>query len=59
MNMWVALIIQHAMPIRQTAICGLSHYTTFSHIISFMARFSKKKVTQHKMRVLIFSMTFI
>ena len=33
--------------------------TIFFHTISLTARFSKKKGTEHKMRVLIFSTTFV
>jgi len=39
-------------------ICGLYGYTAFFHIISLVARFSSKKVNEHKMCVLIFSTVF-
>jgi hypothetical protein len=51
----VALVIQHTKGIRRAIICVLSGCTIFIHIILQTARFSKKKVIQHKMCVLIFS----
>jgi hypothetical protein len=36
-------------------ICGLPGCAVFFHIISQMASFSEKRVTEHKMRVLIVS----
>jgi hypothetical protein len=57
----VALLIQHATRMRHI-ICGLSGSTTFIDIISQTAWFSekkKKKVTERKMSILIFSTTFI
>ena len=38
----VALVVQHAMPMRHIVICGLHCSTVFSHIISLTVRFSKK-----------------
>jgi len=49
----LALDIQHTM--RHIVICGC---TVFSHIISQTAGFSKKKITEHKVCILIFSKTF-
>jgi len=40
--MCVALDIQHAMRMHHIVICGLPCTTTFFHITSRMARFSKK-----------------
>jgi len=45
---YVALVIQHAMRIRHIFICGLPRSTTFFRIVSLKARFSKKKVSEHK-----------
>jgi hypothetical protein len=53
----VALLIRHATRMRRI-VCGLSGSTTFSDIISYTARFPEKNITEHKMRVLIFSKTF-
>ena len=52
---FVALGIQHAMHMRHIVICGLPRSTVFIHIISQTARFSKKKVIEHKMCVASFS----
>jgi len=48
---------QHAL--YHTVICGLSGSTTIFHIISHMAKFLAKKVTEHKLCALIFSTTFV
>jgi hypothetical protein len=47
------------MRMRHIVIRGLSGSTERFHIISQAARFSEKKVTGHKMCVLIFSTTFV
>ena len=52
---FVALGIQRAMRLLHIAICGLPGSTIFSHIISFAALFSKKKVVEYKTCVLILS----
>jgi extradiol dioxygenase family protein len=51
--MLVALGIQHARHMRHIVIRGLSGCIIFFHIISQMAQCSKKKVTEHKVCVLI------
>jgi hypothetical protein len=58
---FVALVIQHAMRMRRIMLssvaCPAIQY--FFHITSQTVRISKKKVTGHKMCVLIFSTTFV
>jgi hypothetical protein len=51
----VALGIQHAMRMHHLFICGLSGYSIFSHIMSYAARFLKKKVNNHKMFFFLYS----
>ena len=48
---FIALVIQHAMRMRHTVICGRSGCTTFFYISN--KRYKKK--IKHKMRVLICS----
>jgi hypothetical protein len=55
----VAVCIQHAMHMRHIAICCLPASIIFFHIISQTARFSGKKVMEHKTYVLIFCRTFV
>jgi len=50
---------QPAMRMHHIAICGLPHSTTSSHVISLTSRFKKKTVTEHKMCIMIFDVTFI
>ena len=47
------------MRMRHIFVCGLSGSAVFIHIISKTGRFSKKKITEHKMCVLIVSATFV
>jgi hypothetical protein len=52
-GVFAALIIQHAKRMRHTVICCLSGSTIFLYIPG------EKKVTENKMRALIFSKTFV
>jgi len=52
----VALDIQHAKRMRNIVICGPPGSTTFFHIFSKTAGFSKK--IEHKISVLSFSTNF-
>jgi len=45
----------HVMRMRHIFICDLFGPSVFFHVISQMAQFKKKKVTEHKKCVLIFS----
>ena len=56
---FVALRTQHAISMGHLVICGLSGCATIFHILYYTARFSKKKVPEHKMFVLIFATTFV
>ena len=53
-----ALGIQHALCMHHIVICGLPGSAIFFHVISYRARFSKKKkVIEHKVCVFVFSTT--
>jgi hypothetical protein len=51
---FVALDIQHVMRIRHIVNCCLPGSTIFYHIIYYTARFSGKKIIEHKMCILVF-----
>jgi hypothetical protein len=55
---FVFLVILHATRVRRIVVCGLSRSTVFFHIINSTI-FGAKKVTEHKMRVLILSTSFV
>jgi hypothetical protein len=58
--LFVALVIRHARRMRRIVICSLYGCKIFFYVIPLTAPFSKrKKVTEHKMCVLIFCTTFI
>jgi hypothetical protein len=56
---FVALDIQHVMHMHCIAVCGLPCCTILFCIISKRQNFRKKKITEYKMCVLIFSTTFV
>jgi len=57
-SVFVVLGTQRAMRSRHIVVCGPSRfYYSFPHFL-IKARFSKKKVFEHKMCVLIFSTNF-
>ena len=55
----VALGVQHATRMRHIAICVLPHSTIFFPHYLINGTILEKKVTEHKMCVLIFCTTFI
>jgi len=55
----VALVIQHALRMRHIAICGLPRSTIFFPHYLINGTIFGKKVTEHKMCVLIFCTTFV
>jgi len=59
---FVALVIQHAVRLRHIVICGLPVrlYSIFPHYLANGTIFEeKKKVTEHKMCVLILCTAFV
>jgi len=56
----VAPVIQHAMSMRRTVVCGLSGCTVFSTLSHKQHDLGGgEEVTEHKMWVSIFSMNFV
>jgi hypothetical protein len=55
---FVTLVIQQAKRMRHIVICGLPGSTNCPHFLVNGMNFAKK-VTEHKMCVLIFSTTFV
>jgi hypothetical protein len=56
-RVFVALVTQHAIRMHHTVICGFSGSALFFQIFSKTAQNKKKKVTEHKLWVSIFSTT--
>jgi hypothetical protein len=55
---FVTFVIQYAMRVRHIVIVAYPALQYFSTFFSQMERFLKKKVTEHKTRILIFSTEF-
>ena len=59
-GVFVTLITQHAKHVRHIVFCGLSVSTVFFHIsISHKRHDFPKRNTEHKMCVLVLSITFV
>ena len=57
--LFVALVIQHAMHMRHIVIRGLPHSTIFFSTLPHKGQDFRKKVTEHKMCVLVLSAGFV
>jgi hypothetical protein len=58
MCVFVALVIQYAMRMRHNVIFNLSGCTILFHIVLYIIRL-EKRVTEHRICVLIFCTTFV
>jgi len=59
-SVFVALVIQHAMRMRLTVICGLpGFYSIFPHYLINCMIFEEKKVTEYELCVLLHGHTLL